>query len=171
MTLTRVPITRRTELARGGPIRRTSAPVRDSKRVAKEPSKRPPAKRPAASGPAKSVLELIAARDKGRCVRCGAAASNTHHRKNRGMGGRRSADAVAEVNALGSLLSMCGSGTTGCHGDVTNGDTVQAAIDGYVVGTNTIIDPADVPVKAYDGWFLYDNQGGRSSCPPPALAD
>ena len=41
------------------------------------------------------------------CVWCGKPASNLHHEPPKGLGGTKSHRAV---------ISLCGSGTTGCHG-------------------------------------------------------
>lgn len=46
----------------------------------------------------------------GRCEICGFQATNAHHRRNKSQGGR---------DVLSNLLMLCGSGTTGHHGDVT----------------------------------------------------
>jgi hypothetical protein len=56
-------------------------------------------------------------RDGNCCVMCGVVVdgrpSNVHHRRNRGAGGSRTANVIA------NLILLCGSPTTGCHGDVT----------------------------------------------------
>lgn len=50
-------------------------------------------------------------RSEGYCESCGLEwATNAHHRKNRSQGGD---------DSLANLLLLCGSGTTGCHGWVT----------------------------------------------------
>lgn len=46
----------------------------------------------------------------GRCEICGMNANNAHHRRNKSQGGR---------DVLSNLLMLCGSGTTGHHGQVT----------------------------------------------------
>ena len=42
------------------------------------------------------------------CIVCGKWGVNVHHEPPKGLGGEKSWD--------GSLLALCGSGTTGCHG-------------------------------------------------------
>lgn len=159
---------RRTPLAAGKPLARKRAMPRSSRNIpARRPARRreqPP--RPATtSGPSADTRALIRGRDRGRCVRCGDTATNVHHRRNRGMGGRRHA-ASAAINQPGNLLSLCGSGTTGCHGWVT-GHPAEARELGYALRTNGTEDPTTVPVQAHDGWHLYDDAGGRRRCPPP----
>lgn len=59
---------------------------------------------------------LVDERDAGRCRRCGTHVAgrefSRHHRKPRRMGGANRADA----NRLSNIVTLCGSGTTGCHG-------------------------------------------------------
>lgn len=93
--------------------------------------------------------ELVKNRDEGLCVRCGRPGTNFDHRKGRGRGGRWEA-------ANGQTL--CGSGTTGCHGWVTS-HPAEALEHGF-----------DVPGYAHPelwpayrvglGFVLYDNTGG-----------
>lgn len=49
----------------------------------------------------------------GRCAVCGRLATNRHHVVPKGMGG-----CSAEVEDRIPKIELCGSGTTGCHGDV-----------------------------------------------------
>lgn len=66
-------------------------------------------------------------------------ATNAHHRRNRSQGGK---------DVLSNLILLCGSGTTGCHGWVTENPD-WAEIRGYTIkGTKTV--PADVPVVRFD---------------------
>jgi len=65
----------------------------------------------------------LAERDKGLCVRCGRPGNNWDHRKNRSQGGRWAAS---------NGQTLCGSGTVGCHGWVTQNPTF-AVLDGFAV--------------------------------------
>lgn len=60
------------------------------------------------------------------CVRCGRRASNWHERVSRGRGGPRDS-----FNAV----PICGSGTTGCHGWVTEHSAEAEAEGLYVRGS------------------------------------
>lgn len=96
----------------------------------------------------------------GRCARCGRAGAfgalplNTHHRRPRGMGGTKRGDA----NGLANLLTLCGSGTTGCHGWVES-HRAEARAAGLLVSLHA--DPQDVPVQTWRGLLLLDNAGGE----------
>jgi hypothetical protein len=82
------------------------------------------------------------------------------HRKARGMGG--STDPAKNMPA--SLLSLCGSGTTRCHGWV-EAHPAAAADLGYRVAQHE--DPRRVPVKYSDGWHLLDDDYQRIPCDAP----
>lgn len=61
----------------------------------------------------KQAREIVYARSEGVCEVCSQArATNWHHRQNRGRG---KVGAWCPSNGL----HICGSGTTGCHGDIT----------------------------------------------------
>lgn len=75
----------------------------------------------------------------GCCERCGKfGATNAHHRVNRSQGGS---------GELSNLLLLCGSGTTGCHGWVTE-HPEDARRWGLSVARGE--DPKSVPVRRYD---------------------
>lgn len=114
----RVPLSRRTPLAPGRPL------ARHSLKAAEKPRK--PARD---TGPSRKVRALVLARDGYACVRCGKgcgpgiAEYSLQHRKARGVGGD---------NSLPNLILLCGSATTGCHGEVEargNGDPVKRRDD------------------------------------------
>lgn len=104
---------------------------------------------------------LLAVRSGGACERCGRNLVGTrlpysrHHRQRRRDGGDR----------LSNLLLLCGTGTTGCHGWITeHPDPAQAA--GWIVPALGDEDPAAVPVRLADGWlYLLDDAGGRRLIP------
>jgi len=103
------------------------------------------------------VRQIILERDQGRCVRCGESVLNSahsiHHRRPRGMGGSKD----PATNLPANLLTLCGSGTTGCHGAV-EGHRIIAGNDGFLVGQG--LDPELKPVLGHHGWIRLDNEGG-----------
>lgn len=113
---------------------------------------------------------LVFMRDQGRCVVCGHLVDragdgwSVHHRQNRGMGGRRGA-ARAVSNSPANLVLVCGSGTSGCHGDITEGRIPDARRFGYVIPTNATVDHATVPIRTPFGWRLLDHEGGYTDLP------
>lgn len=96
------------------------------------------------------VRAIVYNRDDGLCVRCGVylseydmatARGSIHHRKLRSQGG---------PNTAANLITLCGSGTTGCHGWV-HGHPAEARNLGLIV--HRIDDPASVPVLGWSGWL------------------
>jgi hypothetical protein len=94
---------------------------------------------------------LILLRDQGRCAWCGRPwgdALNIHHRVLRSQGGTGSPE---------NGISLCGSGTTGCHGEAHH-NRRWAAESGLIVPSH--LDPATVPVSTWRGLLLLDSTGG-----------
>lgn len=104
--------------------------------------------------------EAVLDRDGFRCVSCGGHLTgpygySLHHRCPKGMGGTKR----PESNSPANLLTLCGSGVTGCHGFVESNR--ELAYDwGYLV--HRIDNPADVPVLTRNGWVLFDDAGGKT---------
>ena len=98
----------------------------------------------------KAQRDKLAQRSHGACEICFFAyATNWHHRKNRSQGGD---------NSLSNAMHLCGSGTTGCHGMVTENPAL-AYENGWSVRSGH--DPAIVPVLRFGSdWVLIDNEGG-----------
>lgn len=90
----------------------------------------------------------LKSRSDGICEICGTApATNFHHRKNRSqLGG----------NELSNALHLCGSGTTGCHGMVT-----EHPRDAYNYGwsVRSGFNPAETSVLRMGEWVLLDDEG------------
>lgn len=88
----------------------------------------------------------VDARDEGKCRRCGTAGGqiSRHHRKPRGMGGANRADS----GRLSNIVTLCGSGTTGCHGWVET-HREEARGSGWLVFA--VDDPQDVPMVDVHG--------------------
>ena len=108
------------------------------------------------TGPTLKTRLIVLNRDRWACARCGAPAGpatgtySIQHRKARGVGGD---------NSLPNLLLLCGSATTGCHGEVEGRDPHDLA-RGYRL--ESWQDPAAEPVMYSDGgsgftaWLLPD---------------
>ena len=104
-----------------------------------------------------TLLRLqVQARDNNICRRCGRLGNNVHHRITKGMGGNKS----LRVNGLAALVTLCGSGTTGCHGWVT-----EHPEEAYRLGWSirrSEPDPAEsIPlVDIYGQFFWLTDDGG-----------
>ena len=115
--------------------------------------------RPARTGPTADVRALVAARDKGQCVRCGQPATDQDHRRGRGAGGTKG-DLLEQINQPAWLLTLCGHGnTSGCHGWKEN-NRHDAEREGYRLPRNGVhVDAEQVPVRTRTGWRLFLNDG------------
>ncbi|MGV0785194.1 HNH endonuclease [Mycolicibacterium sp. XJ775] len=99
--------------------------------------------------PAK-IRRALHERADSRCEICGEPANNAHHRRNKSQGGQ---------DRLANLMLLCGSGTTGCHGEVTlnpewaklKGYTIHGRVDGEA--------PETVPVLIRGGRCLLEDDG------------
>lgn len=70
------------------------------------------------------------------------------------MGGSR----MASANSPANLMLLCGSGTTGCHGEVESRRT-QAVADGFIVARPGV--PETTPVYyRRERWLLLTAEGG-----------
>jgi hypothetical protein len=111
--------------------------------------------------PPAATVRQVRARDRHGCARCGnTEALTTHHRRNRGMGG----STWPGINRPANLLTLCGSGTTGCHGWVTDHPR-EARELGLSVSMHT--DPAAVPVTGWAGTYLLTDEGDRETWTTP----
>lgn len=96
--------------------------------------------------PDAATVKLVRERDDWRCARCaGWGPLSTQHRVARGMGGSR----LEAINLPSNLLTLCGSGTTGCHGWVEHHPR-WAQAHGWSVPRWQ--DPAEVAVWTWRGW-------------------
>lgn len=103
--------------------------------------------------PTPATVRLVRERDHNACARCGGTNQlTTHHRRARGMGGSR----WPGINQPSNLLTLCGSGTTGDHGWVTNHPAESRDL-GLSVSMHA--DPAAVPVLTWRGWVYLTNSG------------
>jgi hypothetical protein len=118
------------------------------------------------SGPTTRVRQIVLDRDEFMCVRCGTYVGpfgdySIHHRRPRGMGGTKRAD----TNLPANLITLCGTGTTGCHGKVES-DRLRATADGFLVSQHG--DPEVIPVKTWRGKALLSNDGMLALSPSEA---
>lgn len=158
---------RRTPLVARVPLQRTGRLARSGLASTKRFATRPVRKVASYSGPDAQRRALVATRDGGRCVRCAAPATQIHHRRSRGRGG--SSDPA--INSPANLLTLCGSGTTGCHGWVES-NRREAEIEGYIVRHGARV-PGTVPVRVFTPlvfeqwtWVLLGADGSRDRCEP-----
>lgn len=142
MTLRRTAMARRSTQLKRSPLTRQRAPraavvVRAAKtRRAKD------------TGPTAAQRQRVAERAVDCCERCGRVlrhegewvlAHSVHHRLPRGRGG---------TNAYSNLALLCGTGVTGCHGEVEWRRT-EAYTTGWLVRTG--FDPAEVVLRLWTG--------------------
>lgn len=158
-----MPLNRRSRLKPGKPLQRRT-PVAEVGRKAVKASKKT---RPKNTGPDRTTRDLVKQRDDWRCAVCGESVydrqASVHHRRNRASGG--SSDPA--VNRPSNLLLVCGTGSTGCHGDLTDNRQRDVALDaGWIVSTNSSDEPIQVPVHhALFGLVVLDDEGGWSPVP------
>lgn len=146
---------RRTPLVAKTPLARRTSLVARAGLTNTAPLQRTPMVRAVKrTGPVTSVRALVAKRDCQTCVVCGGPSTNQHHRQNRGSGG----SSLAAINSPANLLSVCGSGTTGCHGWIESHRTGAEAA-GYIVRRPT--DPASVPVRVHGVGLVLLTADGR----------
>lgn len=124
--LRRTPLSRKTPLRSGGPLRRVAMKVRRRD-----------------TGPDKATRGLVAKRSGGRCEwpGCTRPATDIHHRMNRQ--GPRGKEALAWLNAPSNLLHACRphhESVTSVHGEALE----RAKRDGWVLEQWQT--PAEVPV-------------------------
>lgn len=102
----------------------------------------------------KLVRLIFTIRDNEACFRCGRGLRwedrgmgwSMHHRRPRSMGGTK----TAWVGMAANALTLCGSGTTGCHGWVES-HRDEAFEDGYLISANSGQIAEDVAVRRWDG--------------------
>lgn len=107
------------------------------------------------------INDALLRRSNGRCERCGkdllggGVPVSRHHRQRSRDGGDR----------LANLMLLCGTGTTGCHGWITE-HPAEAAAPAYGWIVRTELDPAAVPVRLADGYlYTLDDAGNRRIVP------
>jgi len=157
---TRVALTAKKALKRRKGLARVSAKKRKAAMAAGQVN---PA-RPADTGFDRVTVEVVLQRDHWSCVRCGGGLHgergrdwSIQHRRARGSGGTTRPDTNEPQNGL----SVCGSGTTGCHGYIER-ERADARAHGWAIRQSQ--DPLLVPVQhAILGWVVLTADGGWSS--------
>ena len=140
----RKPLERKTPLPRQAePLRRT--PIK-SGRERRGPTK--PRKSSSSTDVPAKVRAAVLARDDHTCQRCGRylvhQPYSLQHRRPRGMGG------AADPHTMANLVVLCGTATTGCHGDVESHRS-RATRDGWLVPAG--VSPEEWPVwRATHQW-------------------
>lgn len=137
-------------------MRRSSAPTRSA-----------PSRRYRATGPDPEAVSDVLGRAAGACERCGVDVYgqrgvdwSIHHRRPRQMGGTR----WEGINLPSNLMLVCGSGTTGCHGEIER-QRAHAQAEGWLVPS--FMDPAQSAVLvAGDRWWYLGNDGEYHIDPP-----
>lgn len=122
-----------------------------------------------AKGLSKQVREAVLERDRYQCFRCGRSILtgmySLHHRRPRGMGGT----SLETSNLSANALTMCGTGTTGCHGWIESHRRESIRL-GWLLPQG--IDPCMVPVLHHrDGWVRVDNRGNQRAADPDDVED
>lgn len=101
-----------------------------------------------------ATRRLLRQRSDGVCEQCGMElATNAHHRKNKSQLGS---------DSLSNLLHLCGSGTTGCHGYITE-HHAESYLKGWSVRSTE--DPREIPVLYRGSLVTLDDLGGIEDYP------
>jgi hypothetical protein len=169
----RTPLTRRLPLL-ALPLARSSSLTRATARKPRPPAtghgvgSRPRAERLAGARPAgrndipAAVRARVLERDGLRCLRCGASVAHgprsVHHRQPRGMGG--TSDPL--VHRLSLLALVCGSGTTGCHGDIESWRARSRTL-GWLISRFEPADPQTIPIYLDSGDVVWLHDDGTKT--------
>ncbi|PLS26010.1 HNH endonuclease [Bifidobacterium parmae] len=119
--------------------------------------------------PSSETRALVLGRDEHRCQLCETylrpgqwPGVSIHHRLLRSQGA-----GCAELHEASNLVSLCGTGTTGCHGWV-HSHIERAKALGYLIPATDPRPPHEAPVyTSRHGWQLLDTDGQATPCPPP----
>jgi hypothetical protein len=164
------PLTAKTQLKRTTGLNRSPLARSALHAQAAERQQQPKRRTARNTGPSAAVVAQVGQRDEWACVRCGGACHGSRgvdwsvqHRRARGMGGTRRPD----TNEPQSLILLCGSATTGCHGWAESNRTA-ALSNGWAVKSNS--DPLQVPVLHWQRGLIFLAADGSWSSRPPATA-
>ncbi|PJM79984.1 HNH endonuclease [Bifidobacterium scaligerum] len=113
-------------------------------------------------GPSEQVRRLVLARDGYRCVACGRSVDGVwsgysiHHRHLR-------SHPFPGLHSPSNLITLCGSGTTGCHGEAHQNRVLAQRMGWIIPMWNE--HPESSPVRdARRGWMLLDDEGHATPC-------
>ena len=121
------------------------------------------------TGPSSAVVDAVLERDHWSCIVCNEAIVGDRgtdwsigHRIPRGMGGTKD----PRINLSSNLLTLCGSGTTGCHGATEGPLRAMAYTEGWLLPRSA--DPRAVPVLIERGarYVYLTNEATYSDSPP-----
>ncbi|MEJ2886127.1 hypothetical protein [Actinomycetospora aeridis] len=145
------PLRSETGLSRTEPIRRTSHPREGGNGAQRRSGLDPDVLTWA------QVRPIALERDGWRCVGCGSPGPlDCHHRSNKGMGGSRLLDHVANA------ITICGPGNAyGCHGFAHRYKNTHAAASGLSVPQGEDFRQWSV-LYPDGGWYLLDDDGDRT---------
>lgn len=123
------------------------------------------------TGPSSAVVDAVLERDHWSCVVCNEGVCGERsvdwsigHRIPRGMGGSRD----PRLNRTSNLITICGSGTTGCHGAIEGPLRAMAYREGWLLQRSS--DPCAVPVLIERGSrYVYLTDDGRYVDAPPEV--
>ncbi len=146
---------KRTPLGRGKPLERKTPLRRTGFRSSGENLNLKP--RGSSNGPVKARSEsahiprpirlAVLDRDEDCCQRCGRSVLSIryslHHRRPRKLGGSR------HLHTMANLVTLCGTGTTGCHGEV-EADRPTSRAFGWLVPNG--VTPEQWPVFRHGSW-------------------
>lgn len=168
----RTPLTSAASLPRS-PFPRSTRPVQPP--VARPAIPRAPKRATRRTAPSGDVVAAVRDRDGWRCIACGKTAGEwcteaggngvvldglvTHHRAGRQMGG----STAAWVNLPANTVTVHSSLNSAMEADPAVMRRAYAA--GWKVRRPA--SPDTVPVQAWDGWWLLDNEGGRTMTGAP----
>lgn len=120
------------------------------------------------TGPDAATVEVVLERDAHKCRWCGFGISgergrdwSLQHRRPRRMGG----DPRPDTNSPANLVTVHGSGTTGCHGHIET-HRAEAIHHGFLLYADDV--PAERPILV-DGesrWLYLTDDGQESDLPP-----
>ena len=103
--------------------------------------------------PRKTRLAVIA-RDRDKCLACGAKGTEIQHRVRRREGG----------HAMGNLMRVDAT----CHRRI-HSNPAWAVAKGYTVSAVQNLDPALIPLWTFNGWTLLHNDGTTTVIAPAAV--
>lgn len=93
------------------------------------------------------IRAAVLERDDRHCTRCGVSLYgryySLHHRRARKAGGSK------HLHTMANLVAVCGSGTTGCHGEIESNRTESYAL-GWLVPNG--VTPEEWRVRRGDRW-------------------
>lgn len=122
------------------------------------------------TGPTAAVVDAVLERDHWSCIVCDEGIVGERgvdwsigHRIPRGMGGSRN---DPRINLTSNIYTICGSGTTGCHGATEGPLRAMAYREGWLLQRSS--NPLSVPVLVQRGarYVYLTNEATYADAPP-----